>query len=159
MDYDKLIKEILTSGDKTFETEHGLGREVYLVNNLAIKIPRNNSSDVRSGVSQSRIEYTIYNETKSKMLCPILYYNNGIIVMKRVESNPNELLQLIPNDTTFRELIFKEYGQELITLANTYNLNMIDLTNIMNWGYDKELNEFVCIDYGLQNNLNRMDLF
>lgn len=159
MNYDNIINNILTNKNTVFRTEHGIGRTVYLIDNLAIKIPRNNSRDTRSGICQSKLEYEIYSKEKLNMLCPVLYYNNGIVIMKRVESNPDILMNLVPRDLTFKELIFKLYGKEICYLADIYNLNMIDLVNIANWGYDTELSKFVCIDYGYKNNTEKMNLF
>lgn len=159
MVYQDLIYKLLNNEFEHLHIEEGFGRKVILLNNLVIKIPKNISNDVRSCIMQSELEYTIYSKEHSDVLCPIFYYDNGITIMKRVESNPDVLLSLIPSNLTFKEMIFNLYGKEILHLADTYNLNLSDLVNITNWGYDKELKRFVCLDYGLRNNIEKMNLF
>ena len=161
-DLHKLVDDVLGGKYENVHTEKGLGRKVYIFDRVVVKVPRttDDSEDNRSGSSQMCIEKIIYENYNSKMLCPILEFYKGCIIMKRIETNPDIMLSFVPEEKEISEFLYDMYWMEIDKLVKDYNLEIVDLLYMNNWGFDEDSNTFKCVDYGLVSKEVRcMDLF
>ncbi|GLC32227.1 hypothetical protein [Clostridium omnivorum] len=129
----------------------GSGRKVYAIDeNYVIKVPRNTS-----GVLQNKVENNIFNsanESLKEYLCPIEYYKNDIIIMKRalplnsiITNRGLNMLQIL--NTRKKSEFFKE----MKPLLKYYDLLYEDIIAISSWGILN--NKPVLIDYGCTNKI------
>lgn len=129
----------------------GSGRKVYAIDeNYVIKIPRNTS-----GALQSKVENNIYtnvNERLKEYLCPIVYYSNDTIIMKRalplnsvITNRGLNMLEILNSRKR------TEFFKEMKPLLKYYDLLYEDIIAISSWGLLN--NKPVLIDYGCTNKI------
>lgn len=129
----------------------GSGRKVYAIDeNYVIKIPRNSS-----GVLQNKVENNIYNtanENLKEYLCPIVFYSNDIIIMKRalplnsfITNRGLNMLEILNSRKR------NEFFKEMKPLLKYYDLLYEDIIAISSWGLLN--NKPVLIDYGCTNKI------
>ncbi|GAA0101471.1 hypothetical protein UT300012_21860 [Paraclostridium bifermentans] len=134
--------------------ETGGGRDVLLLDKYVIKFPKEDALDIFSGVSQNLKEAEVYFATKDKNLVPVYTTHLGCIVCKRVEGDLVEYYQakFDIDEMQAIDLLEKEIAnkiKELQPIIDKYKLYRSDLLKINSWGYDKDTNNIVCLDYGL----------
>lgn len=129
----------------------GASRIVYAINDAyVVKLSKN-----RTGKYQCRTEYYIYNNIDKKYkkyFCPIVWYKEGMIVMKRAETF-SEILGL-RHGSIFEYTSIKrnsEFFKTLKKIATHYDLLYPDIKAISSWGILEQ--KPVLIDYGCTNSL------
>ena len=126
-----ILDEILKSNP----IGEGSSREIYRFNNYIIKKSKN-----KRGKIECSNEYYLYENIDAmykKYLCPVIYYDDGIIVMQNTEH---------VNLEEFNQNILSKHENLISYLYKEFGMDDFDLKCHFNWG---KINEnYVLIDYG-----------
>lgn len=151
-----LFEEIYSADRHTLKKHfkflgQGASRVVYAIDNTyVVKISKN-----RTGKYQCKTENHIYNNIDPKYrkyFCPIVWYREGFVVMKRAEPF-SEILGL-KHGSIFEYTTINRNGDFFITLkkiTKKYDLLYPDIKAISSWGILDGTP--VLIDYGCTNYL------
>jgi hypothetical protein len=152
----ELFEKIYFTDHHTLKKEYkflgqGASRIVYAINeDYVVKLSKN-----RTGKYQCRTEYYIYNNIEEEYkiyFCPIVWYKEGMIVMRRAEPF-SEILGL-KHGSIFEYTSIKrssEFFRTIKKIATRYDLLYPDIKAISSWGiFEKKP---VLIDYGCTNSL------
>lgn len=113
----------------------GSSREVYRYTDFVVKKAKN-----PRGYKECSNEHFLYKNVSikyKKHLCPILAYQEGVIVMSYAE--PISLEE-------FNNFVLSKCSETITYLQDEYNMDDFDLKCHFNWG--KINQEYVIIDYG-----------
>lgn len=137
---------------KSNNWEFGGGRDILLLDNVVVKFPNNNLKF--NGGGQNITELEVYNKTKHEALVPVYGSHLGAIICKKVSDIPVEIYMkkysINEMEATFklREDI-KNKIHQLNNIIKEFRLSISDLEKLNSWGYDKDIDDIVCLDYGL----------
>lgn len=147
-----MIDKYLDEGiEPTERYEGGVGRKVFMFDKYVIKVPKNKGK-LFCGDYQNETERHIWFNSRHELLNEVYMEYRDCIVCKRVESNPDILLDKmgVSSMHEFEYSLREEHGNEIFKVVEGYGLEPKDIFSISNWGYDYDTNEFKCIDYGLR---------
>lgn len=153
-DIKKIIEECeLKIYNNDVYLEEGGGRDVLILEDYVIKFHKEADFYFVNGAFQNLKELEIYTTTKHKNLVPVYGSHLGNIICKKVNDMPLLAYMckygLIEEDAL--EKLNKDIEikiEELMPIIQEHNLYLYDLYKISSWGYDKDINDIVCIDYG-----------
>lgn len=145
--FEKIFSMSKTDIERTYEyLGEGAGRTVYAVNKYyVIKLSKSKGGD-----KQCENEEYIYNNAPpylKKYLCPVVWYKDDMVIMKRAHS-------LVKNSEDKHKNIFRLFGisvedpffKKVNKLVDLFDLLYGDVKSLSSWGLlDGQL---VLIDYG-----------
>lgn len=144
LDIDSLMKMSLKDYKKHFKfLGEGIARQVFALDNkLVVKVAKG-----LDGRVQNFVENYTYNNCTSqerKYLCPVLYYNDYILIMPRA----TPYISIIRNHPVclYNLRSEKTVDEDIIKLSNKFLLFLDDLYAPSSWGHIN--NEYYLIDYG-----------
>ena len=152
-DVKKIIEECELRLYETTDIEEGGGRDVLILKDYVVKFHKEADSYFVNGSFQNLKELEIYLTTKHKNLVPVYASHLGNIICKRVNDMPLSvyMCKYDLNEEDAFEKLKKDIAfkiQELMPIIEEHNLHLEDLNKISSWGYDKDIEDIVCIDYG-----------
>lgn len=145
--FEKVYNMTKVEIEKNFEyIGEGAGRAVYAINKkYVLKLAKSKGGD-----KQCEMEYYIYNNAPKylkRFLCPVVWYKDDMIIMKRATS-------LLKTGEYRHKNIFRLFGlsvedpfvKKVNKLVDTFDLLYGDVKSISSWGL---LNgQLVLVDYG-----------
>ncbi|MPQ42218.1 hypothetical protein [Clostridium tarantellae] len=126
----------------------GISRRVYSINKyLVVKVAKG-----EDGIHQNFVENYVFNNCAvkyKKYLCPILYYNNKILIMPKAEPFLNVLRQNFIDLSLIRDEVTVK--QDIFNFSCEFMLFLDDLYSPSSWGmiYDN----YYLIDYGCTSDI------
>lgn len=119
----------------------GLGRNVYSYDDdHCIKFPR-----WEEGIKECQVEAEIYRNADpkyKKMLCPIIFDGEGLVVMKKAV--PLQYARV--NDRIYDYTTSRKVRKLIDYLVETFDLWRPDIEKVSQWGYIDD--RLVLLDYG-----------
>lgn len=131
----------------------GAGRIIYAIDsNYVIKL-----SKFRGGYMQCETENYIYNdinEDLKRYLCPVVWYNEDMVIMRRAIPIPFAKKKEDKNKNIFKMLgVSKDdiFYRNVMDIVDTYDLLYGDVKSLSSWGMLD--NQLLLIDYGCTNKI------
>lgn len=129
----------------------GAGRIIYAIDDIyVIKL-----SKFRGGYRQCETENYIYNninEDLKRYLCPVVWYNEDMVIMRR--AIPLAKRKEDKNKNIFKMLGVSKYDtlyKNVMDIVDTYDLLYGDVKSLSSWGILD--NQILLIDYGCTNKI------
>lgn len=158
----------------------GSSKDVFICNDLVIKIPKHsyNLTEIKLqkdnsrylqhliGINQILTEIDVWHkEQELGILCPIQSINiennipiiscNKIIPANIFLNTENFELEYFCKKIHYPQIKTKDLFEKILYLVEKYHLDYEDLTeNENNFGYDVENDEILILDYGYKSNMN-----
>lgn len=157
LDIDKvknIIDESFMGLYRSNNYEEGGGRDVLFLDDYIVKLPKEGAHDSFNGTSQNIKELEVYLGTKHKYLVPVYGTHLGCLICKKVVDTPvhtymrkYNLTEQEAENKLKADISIKM--KDLQDIIKYYGLDATDMSKLSSWGYDKDLDDIVCLDYGL----------
>lgn len=139
---------------KSNDVEEGGGRDVLFLDNYVVKFPKEGNNEFVSGTSQNLKELEVYMSTKHKSLVPVYGSHLGCIICKKVNDTPLDVYMSkynLSESEAYKKLDkdILDKLRDLHSIIMNHSLAILDMSKHNSWGYDKDLDDIVCLDYGL----------
>lgn len=152
------VKEIIDDCfTKTFvdkDWDCGGGRDVLFLDRYVVKFPKEDAPEIFNGTSQNVKELEVYMGTRHRHLVPVYGTHLGCLICKKVDDTPIYTYMSKYNLTEQEaesklEADISVKMKDLQPIIKYYGLSASDMAKFNSWGYDKDLDDIVCLDYGL----------
>ena len=132
----------------------GGGRDILFLDKYVVKFPKEDAPELFNGTSQNMKELEVYLGTRHRHLVPVYGTHLGCLICKKVDDvpvykymNKYNLTEQEAESKLEEDIAVKM--KELQDVIKYYGLSDSDMAKLNSWGYDKDLDDIVCLDYGL----------